>query len=566
MAVPDVEPTETEEAPASETTSAGEAGGEEEELSPFLQKMKTPIDDDKPAGEKVTYDDDFQQLKTQINEIGAASGAADYERIVELGRKILTEKSKDLRAAGYLIVGEARLNGTPGMAEAVKGGRLLIDTFWEELYPAKRRMRGRGSALQFISDRLGDWMEGAEFEEDDREALISARNDLKAIQDFVLQEMGEHAPSLSGLLKKFDKAIKKLPDPEPAPEAEQQAIEDEEGETTATASSQKKESTRPSAEPAEIASDSDAENAITRASTYFRTEDRTDPVPYRLMRTIRWGVLQKAPPNEGGTTRIEAPRAQRRDYLSGLLKQEEYETLVEEAESTFQGGSFHFWLDLQRLLASAMEALGKPYEDARTAVMFDTALLVQRLPVLPTLAFSDGTPFASPLTTEWLEMQVQPLLGSDGETVTGQAVADGSMPATEHYEEARQRLTSGDLAGALDHMEDGAAQDTTQKERFYRRFYVASLCLKGGMPTVALPLLEELDELITRHALDTWNPSLALEVWTALHQACNQLTQQVRAEERDALAARADDAFEKICRIDVRQALPIADQQSISTV
>jgi hypothetical protein len=159
-------------------------------------------------------------------------------------------------------------------------------------------------------------------------------------------------------------------------------------------------------------------------------------------------------------------------------------------------------------------------------------------------------------------MQAQPLLGGNGESSTSRTVSDGSMPVAEDYEEARQHLTSGGLAGALDRMEDGAAQDTTQKERFHRRLYVAMLCLKGGKPSVALPLLEELDELITRHALDTWNPSLALEVWTALHQACNQLTQQAPAEQRDALVARADDAFEKICRIDVRQALPIADRRS----
>ena len=572
MADPDGAATHTDEASASESSasessasesSASEATDQAVAPSPFLQKVQAPISDEEPAGGKVTYDDDFQQLKTQINEIGAASGSADYGKIVKLGRRILTEKSKDLRAAGYLVIGEARLNGASGMAEAVKGVRVLIDTFWEELYPAKRRMRGRGNALQFISDRLGDWLEVTAFEPDDRDALVAARDDLKAIQDFGLKEMGEDAPSLSGLLKTFDKAIKKLPDPEPelseAPEASGTA-EDAEG-ADEKSPAQQRAGRAPA--PTEIASDSNAKNAVTRAVAYFRAADTTDPIPYRLIRTIRWGALRTVPPNESGKTRLEAPRAQRREYLSGLLDQDDYETLIEEAESSFQAGSFHVWLDGQRLLASALGALGKPYEDARTAVMLDTALLVQRLPELPTLSFSDGTPFASPLTAEWLEMQVQPLLGGgDGAAQPGRTVVEDMMPVTTHYEEARQQLTAGDLAGALEHMHDGAAQDTTQKEQFHRRFYVATLCVKGGKPAVALPLLEALDDLIARHALDAWNPPLALAVWTTLHQCCDQLVQQASGDERDALAKRSEQAFAKICRVDARHALPIADRRA----
>jgi len=550
MAESDDVATKTDEAPAPDTA-------DDAERSSFLQKLEKPIRDDAPAGDKVTYDDDFQQLKTQINEIGAASGSADYDKIVELGRRILTEKSKDLRAAGYLVIGEARLNGASGMAEAVQGVRILVDTFWDELYPAKRRMRGRGNALQFISDRLGDWLAMTSFAPDDRAALVAARDNLKAIQDFGLEEMGEDAPKLSGLLKTFDKAIKKLPDPEPeSDEGPAATAGAEEADATDEKPPAQKRATRP-APPSEIASASDAESAVTRAVAYFRADDPTNPIPYRLLRTIRWGPLRKAPPNEGGTTSLDAPRAQRRDYLSGLLDQEDYETLIEEAESSFQAGRFHFWLDLQQLVASALEALGKPYEDARTAVMLDTALLVQRLPTLPTLAFSDGTPFASPLTTEWLEMQVQPLLASDSDSATNQAPVDRSIPAAAHYEEARQQLTSGDLAGALDRMHDGAGQDTSQKERFHRRLYVATLCLKGGKPAVALPLLEQLDERITQHALDAWNPPLALEVWTALHQCCNQLAQQAAAGEKERLTERGERAFADICRVDARQALPM---------
>lgn len=545
----------------SEEVEASEDAEEEatEELSPFLQAIKAPISDDQPAGDSVTYDDDFQQLKTQINEIGSASGEADYETIAKLARRILTEKSKDLRAAGYLVIGEARLNGPAGMAEATTAVRLLIDEYWEELYPAKRRMQGRGSALQFISDRLGDWFETTSFDPPDREPLVAARDDLKAIQDFGLQEMGEYGPSFSGLMKRMNKAIDKLPKPEPEPEPEPEPSADESEEETSESTA---DASAPQAgAPTEIGSESDATKVVRMAAEHFREENLTDPLAYRLMRTIRWGVLRTEPPSEGGTTRIEAPREQRRNYLSGLLEEGDYETLVREGESSFQWETFHFWLDLQRLIASALDALGKPYQAARDAVMIDVALLVDRLPGLLTLTYSDGTPFASPLTQDWIETQVQPKLAGDGTSGGGAVGGDGQMPAAEQYDEARQRLSSGDLGEALAIMKEGAAQDTSDKETFYRRLYIATLCMKGSQPAVARPLLDELDAAIERHAIDAWDPSLALEVWTNRCQCYDLLAQQAPPENKEALFAEADASFEKICRVDAAEAVSVASRR-----
>lgn len=530
-------------------------------LSPFLQAVRAPIDDDHPAGDSVTYDDDFQQLKTQINEIGSASGEADYATICELARRILTEKSKDLRAAGYLVIGEARQNGAAGLAESVHAVRLLVDTFWDDLYPAKRRMRGRSSALQFISDRLGDWLERATFEPGDREPLVATRDHLKAIQDFGLQEMGEHAPALSGLLKTLDKAIGKLPEPEPdEPEA---AEPDDASDSPPDASA-----ARPPAgatprtgatAPTDIGSGTDALKAVRAVAAYLLEQDRTDPAPYRLMRSLRWGTLRTEPSHEGGTTRIEAPMEPRRAYLGGLLEKGEYQTLVEESESSFQSETFHFWLDLQRLLSSALDALGKPYQDARDAVMIDTALLVERVPRLPTLAFRDGTPFADPLTQDWIETQVRPLLAGDGASAGGDS--GPRMAVAEHYSEARKRLGSGSLEDALALMNEGAAEDTSAEETFHRRLYTATLCMKGSQPAVARPLLDTLSAAIERHALDTWNPSLALEVWTSRCQCYDLLAQNAAPDDKPSLVAEADDAFDKICQVDAAAAVAVASRR-----
>lgn len=527
--------------------------------SPFFRSVKAPISEDAPAGEDVTYDEDFQSLKTQINNIGSVSGEADYQRIVELARTILTEKSKDLRAAGYLVIGEARANGTDRVAEALQALHILIDAYWEDLYPAKSRMRGRGSALQFISDRLADWVSSSDFEQSDRKALTTARDILEDIQEFGLEEMGKHAPSLSGLLGDLENAIDSLPEPEPE-EPSTSATEEDDSESTAEQDAPLTE-TAPSA-PSEFASESDVSAAVSDAASFLREQDLSNPTPFRLLRVIQWSVLQEEPPNDNGETRLPPPREQRRTYLSGLLDENEHETLVQEGESSLQNEPFHLWLDLQRLVASALDALGAPYKPARDAVLLEVAHLVDRLPKLLSLNFSDGTPFASPLTVDWIETQVQPVLETGGDDGGSPSDGDDQILASKQYEEARQLLGGGDLEEALALMRDGAAEDTSEKEAFHRRLYIASLCMKGERFAVARPLLDELEADIERHALDSWSPSLALEVWEQKCKCYDALAQEAPNEVGKKLTKEADIAFEKICRVDPEKALSVTSQRS----
>jgi len=539
---------------------------EEEETPPdgdsaaFHDALRAPIREDAPCGDSVLYEENFQALKTEINNISSAAGEADYERVVELARTVLTEQSKDLRAAGYLVIGEARTQGVEGVAEAVEGLHVLIDEYWEGLYPEASRMRSRGNALQFIADRLPDWIGATSFEAEDRAALVRIEEALEDIQAFSLDEMGEHAPSLSGLLNDLEGEIDALPAPEPesAPAGDD---EDADGESSGAAAAPAEASSSTPAAPAQLTSEDDAAQTARTLASYYRDDDLRSPTSYRLIRTVRWGALQDAPPNEGGTTRFPAPREQRREYLEGLLADMEYQTLVQEAESSFQGGTFHVWLDLQRLVAKALEALGEPYRAAHRVVCYDTALLVERVPSLLTLAFKDGTPFARPLTVDWIEDEVRPLLQAGGEDEAGTGGGE-ALPVEDDRTEARKALGGGDLDAALDILREGRSQDASGREDFRRRLYAATLCLKGEAPHVAQPLLDELATDVQAHTLGTWAPSLAIEVWVHRCTCYDLLAQAAPEEEAAALRAKADASFEKVCQINPSRAVAVERERA----
>lgn len=535
-----------------------------EDRSARLQQLISPIGTDNPTGDDATYDDDVQRVKMEVDKLGSASAAGvDFEMVVELSLKVLTEKTKDLRVATYLAMGLTKTEGLAGAAEGVAAVFLLIQTYWEDLHPALGRMRARRNALQALSDRLKEWVAAINPVQNDRDALVQAVADMKALQAFVLEEMGENAPAVSGLAKAFENALRKTSEPEPEREHETVAsseIERSESPSSAQTSSASTSTTRAASAAAAASSDfrsvKEAERLVFRIAAFLHEEEATSPVPYKLARTVRWGALQQEPPNDGGTTMLPAPVTQRRTYLTGLLDRGEHLKLVQEIEDTFREAPY--WLDLQRYVVTAMDELGAAYETARDVILYELAVLLDRFPGLLDLTFDDHTPFADQSTKMWVETRVAPLAQQD--EGTGALPAGGTTDGLleEQFEEARQKLGGSDLYGALEIMQDGVEQDASPKERFRRRLYVATLCLKGAQPAVARPLFEELDKVVRSHALDQWEPSHALEVWTGLYRCYHLLAgKNPETPEQQRYRSRAEETFSDICRIDARYALSL---------
>ncbi|MFP3999310.1 MAG: type VI secretion system ImpA family N-terminal domain-containing protein, partial [Desulfobacterales bacterium] len=66
---------------------------------------KTPISENAPAGEDITYLPEFEELQNEIDKltvVTAGAGQVDWNRVVELGTMLLSEKSKNLLVTAYM--------------------------------------------------------------------------------------------------------------------------------------------------------------------------------------------------------------------------------------------------------------------------------------------------------------------------------------------------------------------------------------------------------------------------------------------------------------------------------
>ncbi|HHP7238395.1 type VI secretion system protein TssA [Longibacter sp.] len=527
--------------------------------------IRAPISDDAPTGSDITYDDSYQELKNIVDDLSTAAGEVDVEALASKSLDVLTELSKDVRVASYFVVGKSHTHGMDGVAIGLAGLNALFDAHWENMYPPARRARARSNALQFVADHLSPWIKRQTFTTSDAEAVRQAIKHGRAVQTLAMDRLGDQAPALSGFLSEFERVDRRLTQrlesqAEETEVSRSESTETEESTTSPSSPSASSSNGSPAASSLEIPSegeefgDEDARRIITDVASRRRSIDLTNPEPYALLRVVRWGSLQSVPPNSSGETQIRAPEEAQRSALASLFDRKAFEKLLDAGETTFQSGPAHYWLDLQRMQVQAARQLGGRFTDVADAIQHHTVGLIERFPELPNLSYRDGTPFADPTTLGWLDSLAP---SSDASTAD---VSGGADPLADVLADARQKMQSGSLEEALHGLTEMSAPDG--RTRFRRQLEIASLCLDGGHPEVALPLLEQLHADIERHALDQWEPDLALRTWTTLH-TCYTRTDELPASE----VAQARRVYGRICELAPSKALtlqPIAGAEGSS--
>ena len=113
-----------------------------------------PIRPDAPTGESYRDEEEFEKLQNECRKLEQAAGEQpDWAEVTRLSTKILREKSKDLLAASYLCVGLLQQDGFPGFSAGLKVLQEMMETHWDNLFPPRKRLRGRLGAIDWLVER-----------------------------------------------------------------------------------------------------------------------------------------------------------------------------------------------------------------------------------------------------------------------------------------------------------------------------------------------------------------------------------------------------------------------------
>jgi len=497
---------------------------------------RTPVPGGDPAGEPPNDAPEFEELREEATK-DPVQGPPSWERVAKLGEGILRDKSKDFVVASYTAVALAQIDGVAGLHDGLRILDGLCRTYWDSgSPPVPKRLRARANAVNWFAEKTGQLLERAEFMPRDVEQLEASLETANALSDVLGEKFTDGEVGLGPVLAALREASKRV-------SAEAAAARPPERPTARPAQAAGPGAASAPAAPDEISSRSDAEAAVRRATQFVRQQNAAAPEAYGLPRVMAWGPLRQAPPVQDGVTMIPPPSRGAVESAAGGPP----DALVAAAEQAFAAAPL--WLDLQRHVVQGLEQQGASHRAARDLVVALTRDLIERVPALASLQFSDGSPLADELTRQWLAEQVA--AGGGGAAAAAMPAAAASVDAAalaELRRDAQPLVKKGQLSEVRARLAELFADDPTPRGRFQERLELATLCFEGGRDQVALAMLEGLDAEMAGHELDGWDPALAARVLQSLYRVHVKVIG--KKDLTPEQSARRAEVFGRLCRLD----------------
>ena len=530
-----------------------------------------------PAGASARYEPEFEQLEAELaKQESLAAESVDWAKVVQLATLITQNKSKDLLVASYLTRGLLETEGYPGFAVGLKIVNDMIEHHWDGMSPPVKRLRARATAVQWLAEKCAPIIESKEPTPNQTDAVKLADAMARQIDGELMDKMGDAAPSMMDMnkhLKRYKQIISQQAATQVVPAAAATAKTQTSTDADATQKTDNlglapAESTPPARAPSrppastakpiavgDIATDNDAKKVIRqlqeggrKTAAFWINAKLSDPRPYRLNRSLAWLLLDQEPPHVDGITQLMPPTADRQKYFETQIAAKQYSSVIPELEQTVARAAF--WLDGQRMVVHALQALGPEYEAAYTAIKAELSNLLTRIPSLVGLQFSDGTPFADEQTQMWVENELfaQPTSGEN-------ASSGAAAPWNETLKEAKSMAAAGDIKPAIALMKNNASATSNVREQHFWRVSLADLLLQTGNLDVAVPTLEQLGNHLIDQNLSAWEPALISKTYKLLCDGYQkQITKLKKVKDKnielDIIVAKRDQAYAHLCWYD----------------
>ncbi len=298
----------------------------------------------------------------------------------------------------------------------------------------------------------------------------------------------------------------------------------------------------------------DAAARVAAIARWYRTQDALSPVPYLLLRALRWGEL-RANPSDLDWRMLEAPPTEIRQALKRLFLEGDNKELAKQAEEAMAMPCGRAWIDLQRYAVNACESLG--YDAVARAIRSETKALLADFPQLLDAALNDDTQAANPQTREMFAPP-PPAVVSEPEPAAepepeyepvGVAAMNGEPAPPDDEELIRAAIREGRTNDAVDLVSQRLTQENTGRSRFQRKTQLAMVCMAAGHESVAFPILRELAAEIGERRLEAWESPAMIAHTLTLYYRC--LTRA------GAPAGEREKVYSDICRLDPKRALEL---------
>lgn len=551
------------------------------ELDPLLQPLPEASNAEEPReGQR------FAELEREIDKLASltADSLPNWARVEQLGCEYLSQQSKDYLVASWLSEAWTQRHAMLGVSAGLGLFAGLTEKFWDTSIPPVARLRGRRNAILWWIDRVTDWLEkqtdvaiGADL----AEKMISSAKALDAL----MADKDPEAPSLAKLLSH----LQRIPVEQPAIAATEPAQPTQPTQPTAPDSGSQSAAapaaavtaspnTAASASAASAASATTASAAAIKAPSFSGTIeinsfddvvrllkpaqdyiaqigpallafDHAHPLAIYLSRFAARAAIFEIPPATNGQTAIAPPPVAIVDAFEKVSGSKNAQNLVEFCESRVR--AFPFWLDLDYHSARGFAMMGSAGAKMREGIIDMLLAFVSRIPTIEQFTFSNGMPFASLETINWIKQCRDERSGKGHQDTFGEIRSS-----------AQAQLAEGQLGNAQEILQGYITNNRSQREQFRARIELVQMMLAQDPQADLLALVEPLIDDCRRLTLDQWEPELASLAWALKVRAAQQVVASGNADidaNRKAFArGQLEEALKHLSVVDFTAAARLA--------
>lgn len=504
-----------------------------------------PVSKDEPCGKDVRYEDVFSTLQQEMDKLSSplTRDTFSWGMVADRASLILRDHSKDLLAASYLAVALTHMNGAQGLETGSWILRDLLTTHWDNLFPSKKRLKGRVAAITWWMEKTEAAVEEGKIWGFDSESRDVVAVHLMAIDEFLQNHVGEI--TLMPLIRKVENLS---PIDKPSISSKTNASSVSASGTKTIASSLGDMNCLTMTDSDDLMRNLNPLFQKLKQAAKWVNEDRPEnPQAYRWLRFSIWEPLKTLPVSKDRITKVPPPSPQTIAHIETLYRDEDWQGLLLASESALHSSRHLFYLDLNRYSHEALSNMGKKFENARDAVLSETRHFTSRLGDVENLLFSDQSPFAGEQTKEWLKRCAHEGNGTgDSHSVVAGSEKTGVQ---EQIAELKEQLHKGGrLQDVVALFQRIINVSPSGKDALLFRLELVKIMASSKHEKMASSQIEHVLDAVERHSLDVWDPELA---FTALRTVYSVL----KAYPDTCRRVKPDDVLVLLGKMDIREAM-----------
>lgn len=521
-----------------------------DKYSEIIKIGSTPINENNPVGDSVSYDPDYELIESEINKLQSLSREqVRWKQIIETGTDILRNKSKDLTVASWFCFALLKEAELEGLAVGLNIYYDLLDNYWESLFPAMKRMRRRVNIIEWLFENMNKTISNMP---------LKVENNFKLCNDFIIritkfldEKLGDDSPyhvfneikrNLSAKIKEEEEKLSR------ATAAEKKPVPTEK--PASSAPSLIGEGTINDAETANKAL-KQALSIIKKSVIFLQNKEDSNPLYYRLTRMAIWSTISNLPLHNNFITQIPAIQKEFVNIFRELEEKGNWQVLLKRVEAQFINTPL--WLDIQRYASISAENLGEKYDPVKAVIDEETSLFINRFPDIIQLKFIGGTPFASDETKVWIEGLTKQKPSAQTDSEKKESEDDTLVKQEKAIKEVRSLIARNKLAEAIKTWNRDYTHDGSGKGNFIAKLELAKMFVAAKKYKEAVFQLEILDEELKHFDLEKWDPVLATDVVKLLIQSIQSDSQTKTPEQANKLNALK----KRLYKLDMAEALSV---------